>query len=88
MANHSSKIKDPVMVSKRELEQLKKQAHAYRSLAAGVFDLPLNDSVAEVVADFRATSLYSSEFLSDLEAGLHKSSYGKRYDNKATAKRS
>ncbi|MFH1225951.1 MAG: hypothetical protein V1684_01525 [bacterium] len=35
--------------------------------------------INKVVADFKATNLYTKEFLTDLEDGLHKSSYAKKY---------
>lgn len=34
--------------------------------------------IKKVVADFKATNLYTKEFLTDLEDGLHKSSYVKK----------
>lgn len=45
---------------------------------AGVFPFastPLNQSVFEMMADFRATKKYSKAFLKDLEAGLRRSKY-------------
>lgn len=45
---------------------------------AGVFPFastPINQSVSEMMADFRTTKKYSKAFLKDLEAGLRRSKY-------------
>lgn len=80
MANHKEQleVKDAVTLPKQEYLRLKQQAEAFRTLAAKMFELPLKDSINEVVADFRVIDLYSEEFLTDLEDGLRKSSYGKK----------
>lgn len=80
MANHKEqlKVKNAVTLPKQEYLRLKQQAEAFRTLAAKMFELPLKDSINGVVADFRAIDLYSEEFLTDLEDGLRKSSYGKK----------
>ena len=43
--------------------------------------IPLKNPADEVVENFKATDLYAEEFLTDLEDGLRKSSYSKRYAN-------
>ena len=87
MSNYTKQIKDAVTLSKQEYLSLKQQAQAYRALAAKVFELPLKDPVAEVVADFKTTGHYTKEFLTDLEDGLRKSSYARKYANQASPKR-
>jgi hypothetical protein len=81
MANHTATINDTITLSKHDYLRLKKQAQAYLTMVARVFELPLRDPVEEVVSDFKATDLYTDEFLADLEDGLRKSSYSKRYAN-------
>ena len=76
-----------VTLPKTKYEQLRRQAEAYRKLAAELFELVLQDPIEEVVRDFRATNLYTEEFLQDLEAGLRKSSYARRYGSKTSKKR-
>lgn len=88
MANHTAQQNDTITLSKQDYLRLKQQAQAYRTMAARVFELPLRDPIDEVVADFRATNLYTDEFLMDLEDGLRKSSYSKKYANQTTRKRS
>jgi len=87
MANHPTPVSDAITLSKQEYLRLKQQAQAYRMMAARMFELPLRDPIDEVVADFRATGLYTEEFLTDLEDGLRKSSYAKRYANQTAHKR-
>lgn len=87
MANHPKPMSDAIALPKQEYLHLKQQAQAYRIMAARMFELPLRDPVDEVVADFRATDLYTDEFLLDLEDGLRKSSYAKKYANQTTRKR-
>ena len=87
MADHPIPASDTITLSKQKYLRLKKQAQAYRTMVARMFELPLRDPIDEVVADFRATGLYTEEFLSDLEDGLRKSSYAKRYANKTAQKR-
>jgi hypothetical protein len=55
---------------------------------AKFFELVVKDPVEEVVEDFRKTNLYSEKFLKDLEAGLKKSSYAKKYGIKTAQTRS
>jgi hypothetical protein len=86
MANRISQ-QNVVTLPKVEYLRLKQQAEAYRTMAARMFELPLKDSVGEVVADFSATDLYTDEFLADLEDGLRKSSYAKKYANQASEAR-
>lgn len=87
MVHHPSvKTKEAVTLPKSEYLRLKNQAQAYRALASQVFAMPLEDSVEGVVADFKATGLYTEDFLTDLEDGLRKSSYSKRYANQTAKK--
>ena len=86
MSNYTKQIKDAVTLSKQEYLSLKQQAQAYRALAAKVFELPLKDPITEV-ADFKTAGLYTKEFLADLEDGLRKSSYARKYANQASPKR-
>lgn len=72
-----TKKEEEIVLPKSEFLRLKRQAEAYQTLAANVFDWSLNDSVDSVVNDFRNTDLYSEGFLNDLEDGLTKSSYRK-----------
>ena len=71
-----------VAVPKTEYEKLKRQATAYRRFAEKFFESVIKDPIEEVVEDFRKTDLYTEEFLKDLENGLRKSSYAKKYGNK------
>ena len=66
-----------VTISEQEYKQLKRQGAAYRKLAARLFQSVVKDDVASVVGDFANTDLYSKGFLTDLEKGLRKSSYGR-----------
>jgi len=84
MANQTKQLNEGITLTKREYLRLKQQAQAYRSLATQLFELPLKDTVGEVVADFRNTNLYADEFLTDLEEGLRKSSYAKKYAHQTT----
>ena len=71
-------IMPQVTIPQAEYTSLQKQATAYRNIARGVFELPLRDSVKNLVEDFRKTDLYANEFLKDLEDGLSKSSFARR----------
>lgn len=64
-----------VTIAKKEYDQLKKHAQAYKKVATRLFSAVVKDSVNDVVADFKKTGLYTKKFLSDLENGLRKSSY-------------
>lgn len=64
-----------VTISKKEYEQLKGQALAYRKMAKSLFLAVVKDPISEVARDFKDTGLYSKPFLKDLEAGLRKSTY-------------
>ena len=77
-----------VTLPKTEYEQLKKQARAYRKFASELFEMIIQDPIEEVVEDFRKTNLYAEDFLKDLESGLQKSSYSKKYGNQTTQRRS
>ena len=89
MIQHTAYATDAVTLSKEEYQRLKQQAQAYRAMAAKVFELPFKDKdpVSGVLADFRATDLYEEDFLADLEDGLRKSSYTKRYANQIPQER-
>ena len=86
MANHTTKSNDSIILPKQEYLRLKQQARAYRTMTARMFELPLRDPINEVVADFKATDLYTDEFLADFEDGLRKSSYAKNYANQTSRK--
>lgn len=77
-----------VILSKTEYNALKRQAEAYRKFAARFFETAVSDPVKDVVSDFRKTGLYTKSFLKDIESGLKKSSYLKKYAHKAIKKRS
>lgn len=66
-----------VTITKTEYQALKRDASAYRKLAASVYKKAIQDPIQSVVEDFRNTKLYNESFLKDLEEGLNKSSYGK-----------
>jgi len=83
-----SEVKEQVTISKTDFLRLKKQAQAYRTLAASVFRFAVKDPVKEVVQDFQDTNLYTDGFINDLESGLRKSSYPKQYAHKTVARRS
>ena len=76
-----------ITIPKTEYEILKKQATAYRKFVEKFFDTIIKDPIEEVVKDFRKTDLYTEEFLDDLESGLRKSSYAKKYGNKTSSSR-
>lgn len=78
-----------VILSQIEYNRLKREAIAYRSFLAKVFESAIGDPINEVVEDFRKTKLYSRFFLKDLEQGLRKSSYAKvkKYATKTSARR-
>ncbi len=77
-----------VTLPKTEYKQLKQQAEAYRKFAARFFEAVLQDPVGEVVEDFRNTNLYSKGFLKNLEKGLRRSSYAKKYGSQTLKRRS
>ena len=79
MASPIKQLNKPVTLPKQEYLRLKQQAQAYRSMVAKLFELPLRDPIDEIMADFQDTNLYSDDFLTDLENGLRKSSYAKKY---------
>ncbi len=68
-----------VVLPKNEYEKLRRQASAYRRLAARVFESVIKDPIEEVIIDFRNTGLYTEAFLEDLGDGLRRSSYAKRH---------
>jgi len=65
-----------ITISKKEYKRLQSEARAYRAITSRVLDSVVHDTPDAVVADFRATELYTDEFLEDLSEGLKKSSYG------------
>jgi len=77
-----------VAIPKTEYKRLKRQAMAYRRFAEKFFESIIKDPIEEVVEDFRKTNLYTEDFLKDLESGLRKSSYAKKYGNKTSSSRS
>lgn len=77
MINRSIAQLNTITLPKREYSRLKQQAKAYRDIIARMFEMPLRDTINEVVSDFRSSNLYTDEFLIDLEDGLRKSSYAK-----------
>lgn len=66
-----------ITISKTEYSKLKKESKAYRNVATRLLELLIKDPIKNIVEDFRASKLYSKEFISDLESGLRKSSYSK-----------
>ena len=66
-----------VTLTENEYSKLNREAMAYRKLATRVFESVVKDDISAVVDDFRKTELYTEEFLTDIEDGLRKSSYGK-----------
>ena len=67
-----------ITIPKTEYSKLKRQSDAYKKLSSRFFEFMIKDPIEEVVSDFRKTSLYTKEFLTDLEDGLRKSSYAKK----------
>jgi len=65
-----------ITLPKNEYLKLKKESREYRRLSARIYETVVDD-IGNIVEDFRKTSLYTDEFLIDLEDGLRKSSYGK-----------
>lgn len=68
-----------ITLSKTKYIQLQRQAQAYQKFIAKFFEFVIKDPVGEVMQDFQETNLYTNEFLKDLETGLRKSSYVKKY---------
>ena len=81
MIKDMTSVRGSITITKQDYLQLTQQAQAYRTLSARMFALPLRDTAEDVVTDFRATNLYTDEFLSDLEDGLRKSSYVEKDGN-------
>ncbi|KKS44335.1 MAG: hypothetical protein A2986_00815 [Candidatus Jacksonbacteria bacterium RIFCSPLOWO2_01_FULL_44_13] len=75
-----------VTIPRSEFIQLKKQALAYQSLTSQLFELPLRNTATEVRRDFEGTDLYTNCFLDDLESGLRKSSYSRKYGHRTIKK--
>jgi len=68
---------ETVTISKEEYTNLLLKAKAYQRLASDFFKGVMDESLTDVVNDFRKTNLYTDDFLLDLEDGLKKSSYNK-----------
>lgn len=66
-----------IIISKKEYIQLKSQSKAYQKKAGNFFKSIIISPINDIVEDFKKTNLYSNKFISDLENGLKKSSYGK-----------
>jgi|GEM_PF-1064889 len=79
MANQKVNLPDLVTLPRKDYLRLKQEANAYRFIATKMFELPLKDPVKDVMADFKATALYTDDFLTDMEEGLRKSSFSKKY---------
>ncbi len=76
-----------ITIPKIEYVKLTQQAAAYREFVSRIFELPLRNPIGEVMEDFQNTGLYSDGFLEDLESGLRKSSYAKKYGHQTAAQR-
>lgn len=76
---------EKVVISKNEYQQLKRDALAYRRFSAQFFASVIKNPIDAVVNDFKKTNLYSPAFLDDLQSGLSKSSYAKKYAHKTTS---
>jgi len=72
---------DTITLPKKEYQSLVERAFRYEYLAnlvkkkESLFAAPPTKDVKEVIRDFRATNLYTPEFLRSLEKGLKRSSY-------------
>ena len=66
---------ETVRIPKKEYNRLKKIESVYSRISETLYENLLEDSVDDIVSDFRETNLYADEFLYDLENGLKKSSY-------------
>lgn len=66
---------ETITIPKEEYIQLKKIADAYKQIASNVFQNINQDSIDDIIKDFKDTDLYSDEFIDDLKNGLEKSSY-------------
>ena len=69
---------ETITIPKTEYIRLKKISDTYHRFAEKIFENNIDDSIDDVVKDFRETGLYSTEFIEDLESGLKKSSYHSR----------
>ena len=70
---------ETITISKSEYRKLVAKSKAYEKLAKTIFEDAINESVNDIVSDFKKTNLYSEEFLSDLKEGLNQSSlYSKK----------
>lgn len=84
MMSKKGKLAEIVSLPKNEYLRLKQEACAYRFMATKMYELPLKDPVENIMADFKSTDLYTDDFLADMEEGLRKSSYAKKYAHQAS----
>ena len=76
--------KNTITISKKEYQKLLEKALRYEYLFQilkekdDIFAPSPTREVKEVVRSFKATGLYSSQFLKSLEKGLRRSSYFKK----------
>ena len=76
--------KDTITISEKEYQKLLEKALRYEYLFQilkekdDIFAPSPTREVKEVVRSFKATGLYSSQFLKGLEKGLRRSSYFKK----------
>ena len=66
---------ETITIPKEEYIQLKRIADAYKQIAGNVFQNINQDSIDDIINDFKDTDLYSEEFIDDLKNGLENSSY-------------
>lgn len=71
-----------VTISKKEYQKLVEKALRYEYLRQGlqedIFSPPPTQNSKTIVKNFRATGLYTEEFLRSLERALKRSSYFKK----------
>jgi len=66
---------ETITISKDEYHNLKRIAEAYKQIEGNIFSNLREDSIDNVINDFKQSDLYADEFLNDLRSGLEKSSY-------------
>ncbi len=69
---------ETITIPKTEYKKLIFKAKAFEKLAKNIFENVINDSIKDIVEDFKKTNLYTDEFLNDLEDGLKKSTLAKQ----------
>ena len=72
---------ETITISKSEYKKLLSKAEAYKRLAESIYENAITDPIDEIVSDFKKTNLYTDDFISDLKAGLEKSSLSKKTTN-------